>query len=753
MSRSVNKYAVFISSPGDVNAERDCSRAVIREWNARNSLKLGIELEPLLWEDGEIPPDMEGLGQEEIDERLLSRADLLIAIFWGRIGAGGTMNEIGKFKGKKLAYFCNRAFPHDLDLDQIAAVRALKESLKAKGAFIQSYKETGDFESILSKHIEQWADEECKGPAKGKQAGKNFRRPQDFRVLSANWTAREQPGCVLLFNPELDTFTSESELRDTWGELIASSGVHRVVIALPPTKMRRMIRQINEFSEEFKNLEGTQKFEVTDFPDELGCPLPAVSFAAFREGEDFTSGKLDETSVLFVLSDPFSKRARTTAYDSFWKHEVMLVCDKSPGSPSLGGLIKRYFSDDRTSKLMDLMDLEGPVHPSGSELLLPGDMDQPAALSHRLRVRQDLFFSNVPTYVLDRNFNIIDWNVSFDLVFGASGFHRGEYVTAFLDKLVNSAQVIARGRNFVGEPPLFDDEEFIFMSPKFGRMVFLKTTAQAIDDDVGECHGWNVALSLTSVERGDEYRRLLRQSVEYETLMRAYAPAYNRITGNFVEYQRLAEAVADSVDTARTVLDAGTGPGHLARLLAGRGKNVVALDSNDSMLCCAYQNCATELQDHQIEIHKVNLESASAKELSNVCGEHFRPPYDAVVMLNVFYAISDKPALLRFLRSVMKPGATLSITGPNEDLDLSRLFNDVHAGDPRPDDERLFQHVNRRMFAQGLLKQSLSETSKLLLDAGFEIQRTDTTLFSGQGVLFVATMQPDPLPTAAPAGV
>ncbi len=748
MPRSIDKYSVFISSPGDVAAERECSRAVIKEWNARNSVKRGIELEPLLWEDGEIPPDMEGLGQEEIDKRLLSRADLLIAIFWGRIGAGGTMNEIGKFKGKKYAYFCSRAFPQDLDPEQIIAVRDLKKSLKTRGAFIQSYDEPDDLEDILYQHIDQWVDEECKKPTQVEQAVKFFGRPEEFGDLLVTWMASDQSGCVLLFNPELSSLISEESLRAAWGDLIASPNVHRVVLALPPVKVRRLVRYISEFREEFKQFEGTNKFEVCDFPDHLGCPLPAISFAAFRHGNDFTQGRCHETCALFVLSEPFSRRGRTPAYDFYWQHDVMLVCSKSSGSPSLSELVKRYFSDDRTYTLLSLLGTGGPIQPRGRRPVLPGDMDQPAALNRRLRVREDLFFSNVPTYVLDKNFNIIDWNASFDVVFGASGFHRGEYVTAFLKKLKNSAQVIKRGKEFV-DPPLFDDEEFIFDSQEFGKMVFLKTTAQAIDDEVGECHGWNVALSLTSVEGGEKYRKKLRAAVEYETLMRVYAPAYNRIMGNFAEYRKLAETMAASVGEAQTVLDAGSGPGHLAKILAARGKNVVALDSNDSMLWCAYENCATEIEDRQIEIHKANLESVSAAELSNVRSEAFRPPYDAVVLLNVFYAIPDKVALLLFLRSVMKPGAILSISGPNDDVDLQQLFSAVSTGKPHSEDQRLFENVNRRMYSQGLLKQSICETSKLLQDAGFEIQSTDATVFSGQGVLIVATMKPDAEAAAA----
>ncbi len=46
-------------------------------------------------------------------------------------------------------------------------------------------------------------------------------------------------------------------------------------------------------------------------------------------------------------------------------------------------------------------------------------------------------------------------------------------------------------------------------------MKFLKTTAQAVDEERGEYQGWNVALSVTeSPEDSEAYRKRLRESVE-----------------------------------------------------------------------------------------------------------------------------------------------------------------------------------------------------------------------------------------------
>jgi cyclopropane fatty-acyl-phospholipid synthase-like methyltransferase len=201
-------------------------------------------------------------------------------------------------------------------------------------------------------------------------------------------------------------------------------------------------------------------------------------------------------------------------------------------------------------------------------------------------------------------------------------------------------------------------------------------------------------------------------------------------------YRRLAEDMVDAVGAASTVLDVGAGPGHLSKILAARGKFVVAIDANDAMLSGAEANCASEIADQQIEIHKANLESISAKELTEVRSENFRPPYDALVMLNVFYAIRDKPQFLAFLRSVVKPAGILALSGPGDDVDLYKFYASLP--DAESSDLSLFKEVNNRMFTQGLLTQSVNETTQLLTKAGFEISRTETTVFSNQGMLIVA---------------
>ena len=92
-------YNVMLASPGDVQAERRIAREVLAEWNAVHAATKRLVLLPLGWETHS-SPTMGMEPQAVINQQVLRNADLLIGIFWTRIGtattayASGTVEEI-----------------------------------------------------------------------------------------------------------------------------------------------------------------------------------------------------------------------------------------------------------------------------------------------------------------------------------------------------------------------------------------------------------------------------------------------------------------------------------------------------------------------------------------------------------------------------------------------------------------------------------------------------------------------------------
>jgi hypothetical protein len=115
----------------------------------------------VLWET-DVCPQFGIRPQELINNQIVSRADILIGLFWTRVGTptgfakSGTIEEIEEFRklGKPvLLYFKNTpASPEMIDSKQIKSLQNLKKRYKKQG-LIMEYVYLADFEKMLSRHL------------------------------------------------------------------------------------------------------------------------------------------------------------------------------------------------------------------------------------------------------------------------------------------------------------------------------------------------------------------------------------------------------------------------------------------------------------------------------------------------------------------------------------------------------------------------------------------------------------------------
>jgi hypothetical protein len=161
VSYKANVINVMIASPSDVSTERRIVRDEITEWNTIHARDKKIVLMPIGWETHSVP-DTGDRPQAIINGQLLKDADLLVAVFWTRIGSptgvsqSGTVEEIEEHirAGKPaMIYFSSApAHPDTIDNDQYSALKAFKESLKARGLFDQ-YESLSEFQAKLRRHL------------------------------------------------------------------------------------------------------------------------------------------------------------------------------------------------------------------------------------------------------------------------------------------------------------------------------------------------------------------------------------------------------------------------------------------------------------------------------------------------------------------------------------------------------------------------------------------------------------------------
>jgi len=153
----------MVASPSDVPQERVIVRDVIAEWNAIHAKDRKTVLMPLGWET-HATPEMGDRPQAIINGQLLKDADLLIAMFWTRIGSptgvarSGTVEEIEEHlrAGKPaMIYFSSAPVrPDSIDEGQYSAVKEFKDSLRERGLF-EEYESLSDFRTKLARQLAQ----------------------------------------------------------------------------------------------------------------------------------------------------------------------------------------------------------------------------------------------------------------------------------------------------------------------------------------------------------------------------------------------------------------------------------------------------------------------------------------------------------------------------------------------------------------------------------------------------------------------
>ena len=143
MSYPAVVFRVMIATPNDVQVERDIIREVIHDWNAQNSKRERAVLLPVGWETNSVPT-IGKRPQEALNEQMVRDCDLLVAVFWTRLGTdtgkakSGTVEEINEHvdAGKPaMLYFSKANVPYDVDHDQFTAVKNFKDSYKGKCLF------------------------------------------------------------------------------------------------------------------------------------------------------------------------------------------------------------------------------------------------------------------------------------------------------------------------------------------------------------------------------------------------------------------------------------------------------------------------------------------------------------------------------------------------------------------------------------------------------------------------------------------
>ncbi len=162
MSYPATVFKVMIASPSDVAAERDIIRETLSEWNVANADLRKVVLLPVAWETHSAP-EMGDRPQAIVNKHVLCGCDLLVAVFWTRIGTAtggyesGTVEEIEEHikAGKPAMLYFSAApvIPDKLEPGQYKRLKQFKDSCRSRG-ILESYADPDEFRSKFYRQLQ-----------------------------------------------------------------------------------------------------------------------------------------------------------------------------------------------------------------------------------------------------------------------------------------------------------------------------------------------------------------------------------------------------------------------------------------------------------------------------------------------------------------------------------------------------------------------------------------------------------------------
>jgi hypothetical protein len=162
MKGKISLLKVSFCGPGDVTKEIEIAKTAVIAWNAANMGKTGYALEVQHWPTNSAP-DASVRTQQAINQQMLDHSDLVIAIFWRRLGTptglaeSGTVEEVQRSVARGvrvMIYFSDLEAPsHATDDHQYARLQDFRARVMANASG-STFSSRRKFESMVANHID-----------------------------------------------------------------------------------------------------------------------------------------------------------------------------------------------------------------------------------------------------------------------------------------------------------------------------------------------------------------------------------------------------------------------------------------------------------------------------------------------------------------------------------------------------------------------------------------------------------------------
>jgi ubiquinone/menaquinone biosynthesis C-methylase UbiE len=285
----------------------------------------------------------------------------------------------------------------------------------------------------------------------------------------------------------------------------------------------------------------------------------------------------------------------------------------------------------------------------------------------------EVAYYTMPTYFLDLDLNIIDWNISYELIFSEIiGMLRYRHVNQFIARLANYDEVFGHARQFTqrvhkGELPFIDLERLVYRSNRYGDVTMLKVATQMHDISGNPC-GWSVGLMVQEID-WPLFQRDLERRIREDKLWSVYSASYDRILTEFPPYKQLIQDVISVIpEDTQAVVDVGAGTGNTTEVLLEKGYRVTSIELNAKMID------RMRAKNFDRTKHKVLKASADNMESLKILADE---AFDAAVLVNVLYSLEDPLACLTNVYRILKRGGVLGLSTTHAGSRLDPLLQKI----------------------------------------------------------------------------
>jgi len=213
------------------------------------------------------------------------------------------------------------------------------------------------------------------------------------------------------------------------------------------------------------------------------------------------------------------------------------------------------------------------------------------------------FHAGMPAYILDVNFQYLDWNAAFDeIVARPLGLKRGMHGTRFVEVLANCDEVMERSVNQVftpGNHPFIDAEPLLLQTERYGLVRFHKLAVQILDDR-GQKKAWALTLNITAADNLERLWKDISDRLAFEAALHRYV----------IERDTLpAFGEANALILKKLITSAAIRGENCLELGSGQGALTESLLKNETLKICAQEdNVRTlELFNGRPFAHSTNL--------------------------------------------------------------------------------------------------------------------------------------------------